>query len=68
MSCSLADVRAEPRRQWLERTRASVCGTGGCQSWYLGKSGSPTLDPSTLSELKVQLAKPDWNDFIERQA
>ncbi len=67
----LLSPKSEPSRQWLdavrETARASVWGTGGCQSWYLDETGTPTLDPSTLSELKVQLAKPDWNDFMERQ-
>ena len=49
-----------------ERARQSVWGSGGCQSWYLDKTGTPTLDPSTLSELQEQLAVPDWDHFIER--
>jgi cation diffusion facilitator CzcD-associated flavoprotein CzcO len=57
-------------RAWLDGVRAlaaeSVWGTGGCQSWYLDKTGTPTLDPSTLTELMEQLAAPDWSDFVER--
>lgn len=66
----LLSPREEPARQWLdevrERARQSVWGSGGCQSWYLDKTGTPTLDPSTLSELQEQLAVPDWDHFIER--
>lgn len=66
----LLSPREEPSRRWLEGVRAearrSVWGTGGCQSWYLDATGTPTLDPSTLSELQVQLAVPEWDDFIER--
>ncbi len=62
--------RAQPSQAWLEaiRTKAkdSVWGNGGCQSWYLDKTGTPTLDTSTLSELLAQLAVPAWEDFIER--
>jgi cation diffusion facilitator CzcD-associated flavoprotein CzcO len=54
---------------WLEdvraRAKASVWGTGGCQSWYLDRTGTPTIDPTPLSDLQVQLAKPDFGDFVE---
>jgi cation diffusion facilitator CzcD-associated flavoprotein CzcO len=54
---------------WLEsvreRARGSVWGTGGCQSWYLDKTGTPSLDPSPLSELQAQLATPNFADFVE---
>ena len=67
------DVLLAPRLEvasaWLEevreKARASVWGSGGCQSWYLDKTGTPTLDPSTLSELLARLAVPNWGDFIE---
>jgi cation diffusion facilitator CzcD-associated flavoprotein CzcO len=66
----LLSPREEPSRDWLEAIRAkareSVWGSGGCQSWYLDKTGTPTLDTSTLSELQAQLARPEWTDFIER--
>jgi cation diffusion facilitator CzcD-associated flavoprotein CzcO len=62
--------REEPSRHWLHGVRtlakASVWGSGGCQSWYLDKTGTPTLDPSTLSELQLQLHVPKWDDFVER--
>jgi cation diffusion facilitator CzcD-associated flavoprotein CzcO len=52
---------------WLdgvrELARNSVWGTGGCVSWYLDQTGTPTLNPITLSELKAQLARPDYADF-----
>lgn len=61
--------REAAARAWLEnvrdRARHSVWGTGGCQSWYLDKTGTPTIDPSTLSELQAQLAKPVLTDFVE---
>ena len=49
-----------------ERARASIWGTGGCQSWYLDKTGTPALDPITLPELKENLAAPRYEDFIAR--
>jgi cation diffusion facilitator CzcD-associated flavoprotein CzcO len=62
--------REEPSRRWLDGVRAlakdSVWGSGGCQSWYLDKTGTPTLDPSTLSELQAQLSVPKWGDFTEQ--
>ena len=55
-------------RIWLDSVRArasdSVWATGGCQSWYLDKTGTPTIDPSTLSELHAQLASVNWPDFV----
>jgi cation diffusion facilitator CzcD-associated flavoprotein CzcO len=66
----LLSPRDEPSRAWLdgvrEEARNSVWGMGGCQSWYLDKTGTPTLDPSTLSELQERLAVPEWDHFIER--
>lgn len=67
-------VQLAPRQEaavaWLEevreRARQSVWGSGGCQSWYLDKTGTPSLDPSTLSELQAQLATPDWSHYVER--
>lgn len=67
-------VAIQPReaaaRAWLddvrERASGSVWGTGGCQSWYLDKTGTPTIDPSPLSDLQAQLAEPQMADFIER--
>ena len=54
--------------KWLsgvrELARGSVWGTGGCVSWYLDKTGTPTLNPITLTELKQQLAAPDYSDFV----
>lgn len=53
---------------WLdgvrELARNSLWGTGGCQSWYLDKTGTPTLNPITLTELKAQIARPDYADFV----
>ncbi|MEY4159556.1 MAG: hypothetical protein RLZZ136_177 [Pseudomonadota bacterium] len=54
-------------QNWLEGVRElarkSVWGSGGCVSWYLDKTGTPTLNPITLSELRAQLAQPDYADF-----
>ena len=62
--------REAASRAWLDSVRArasdSVWATGGCQSWYLDKTGTPTLDPSTLSELEAQLAQVNWDDFMVR--
>ena len=46
-----------------ELARNSLWGTGGCVSWYLDKTGTPTLNPVTLTELKAQIAQPDYADF-----
>ena len=60
--------REEVSRDWLEGVRElarnSLWGTGGCQSWYLDSTGTPTLNPITLTELKQQLARPDYTDFV----
>jgi hypothetical protein len=48
------------------RAKGSVWGTGGCQSWYLDHTGTPTIDPSPLSELQAQLAEVRLEDFIEQ--
>jgi len=61
--------RETAARAWLdkvrEKARDSVWGSGGCQSWYLDKTGTPTLDPCTLSELLQELAEPVYADFDE---
>ena len=69
-----ADVAMAPRqeasRAWLDdvrrRASGSVWATGGCQSWYLDKTGTPTIDPSTLSELQQQLSAVRRDDYDER--
>ncbi|TVV73910.1 flavin-containing monooxygenase [Sphingomonas solaris] len=69
-----ADVAIVPRedaaRAWLddvrEQARGSVWGTGGCQSWYLDKTGTPSIDPTPLSELVTQLATVNLADYRER--
>jgi cation diffusion facilitator CzcD-associated flavoprotein CzcO len=57
----------EASRRWLsgvrELARNSLWGTGGCNSWYLDKTGTPTLNPITLTELKEQIARPNFDDF-----
>lgn len=60
--------KEEASRAWLEGVRElarnSLWGTGGCQSWYLDRTGTPTLNPITLTELKEQIARPDYADFV----
>ena len=60
--------REEVSRDWLEGVRElarnSLWGTGGCKSWYLDATGTPSLNPITLTELKQQLARPDYTDFV----
>ena len=64
----LLSPREEASRAWLEDVRElarnSLWGTGGCTSWYLDKTGTPTLNPITLTELKQQIARPDYGDYI----
>ena len=68
------DVLLSPRedvaRAWLEEVRVqarnSVWGTGGCVSWYLDKTGTPSLNPTTLSELQQVLREPVYADYEER--
>ena len=63
----LLSPREEAARGWLEGVRElarnSLWGTGGCVSWYLDKTGTPTLNPITLTELKAQIAQPNYADF-----
>ena len=71
---SAHDVLLAPRedvaRAWLEgvreQARNSLWGTGGCQSWYLDKTGVPTLNPTTLSDLQLVLREPHYADYVER--
>jgi len=64
----LLSPREDATQTWLEGVRElarnSVWGSGGCQSWYLDKTGTPTLNPITLTELKQQIARPDYADFV----
>ena len=68
------DVLLAPRtdvsQAWLEgvreQARNSLWGTGGCQSWYLDKTGTPTLNPTTLTELQAVLREPIFGDYEER--
>ncbi|MBV1917298.1 MAG: NAD(P)/FAD-dependent oxidoreductase [Sphingomonadaceae bacterium] len=66
----LITPREEVSREWQssvrERARTSVWGTGGCQSWYLDKTGTPAYDAVSLPELAQSLAAPDFDDFTER--
>jgi cation diffusion facilitator CzcD-associated flavoprotein CzcO len=48
------------------RSKESVWGTGGCDSWYLDRHGVPTLDPIPLSVLASQMARVKFDDFEER--
>jgi len=63
-------AREDAAKAWLEEVRAmarhTVWGSGGCQSWYLDKTGTPNIDPTPLVELAAQMASPDYSDFVER--
>ena len=60
--------REEAARAWLDEVRtranATVWASGGCTSWYLDASGTPALDPATLSELHARLAAVNRDDYI----
>lgn len=64
----LVSPSEDASRAWLEGVRelarGSLWGTGGCVSWYLDATGTPTLNPVTLTELKEQIARPDYADFV----
>lgn len=64
----LLSPREDASWTWLEGVRElarnSLWGTGGCTSWYLDETGTPSLNPITLTELKQQIARPDYADFI----
>ena len=61
----------EASEAWLdgvrERAAKTVWGTGGCQSWYLDKTGTPTIDASLLSELAARMVRPDFTHYVERK-
>jgi len=63
-------AREDAAHMWLdevrERARKTVWGSGGCQSWYLDKTGTPNIDPTPLDELSRQLATPVLADYNER--
>lgn len=67
---SLLCAREDAAEAWLDevrqKARQTVWGSGNCQSWYLDKTGTPNIDPTPLSDLKKQLAKPALADFVER--
>jgi cation diffusion facilitator CzcD-associated flavoprotein CzcO len=56
--------------EWLaqvrERAGNSVWATGGCQSWYLDKTGTPAYDAVSLPQLQASLAVPEMDDFEVR--
>jgi cation diffusion facilitator CzcD-associated flavoprotein CzcO len=66
----LLSPRKDVAQAWLQEVRAqarnSVWGTGGCVSWYLDKTGTPSLNPTTLSELQKVLREPVYADYEER--
>jgi cation diffusion facilitator CzcD-associated flavoprotein CzcO len=37
--------------------------TGGCQSWYLDKSGLPNLYPWRAEQYFTEISRPDFNEF-----
>jgi cation diffusion facilitator CzcD-associated flavoprotein CzcO len=62
--------REEKAKAWLdtvrERAMNSVWATGGCQSWYLDKTGTPAYDAVSLPQLQASLAAPVMDDFEVR--
>ena len=62
--------REDRAREWLaevrERAGNSVWATGGCQSWYLDKTGTPAYDAVSLPQLQASLAAPDMDHFEVR--
>ena len=62
--------REDRAREWLatvrERAGNSVWATGGCQSWYLDKTGTPAYDAVSLPQLQESLATPVMEDFEVR--
>jgi cation diffusion facilitator CzcD-associated flavoprotein CzcO len=62
--------REDRAREWLaqvrERAGNSVWATGGCQSWYLDKTGTPAYDAVSLPQLQASLAVPEMDDFEVR--
>lgn len=67
---SVLYAREDAAHAWLsdvrEKGRQTVWGSGGCNSWYLDKTGTPNIDPTPLEELSKQLAAPAFSDFVER--
>jgi cation diffusion facilitator CzcD-associated flavoprotein CzcO len=63
----LLKPREEATREWLsgvrELARTTVWAKGGCNSWYLDKTGTPTYNPVSISDLKQSMAEPIWDDF-----
>ena len=63
-------AKSEAAQAWLDevrqRARQTVWGSGGCQSWYLDKTGTLNIDPTQLDELARQLARPNLADFVEK--
>jgi len=47
--------------------RQTVWATGGCNSWYLDKTGTPAYNPVSITELKASMAEPVWGDYIEQR-
>jgi cation diffusion facilitator CzcD-associated flavoprotein CzcO len=61
--------REDATRKWLGGVRdlasQTVWGKGGCNSWYLDKTGTPAYNPVSITELKASMAEPVWDDFVE---
>lgn len=66
----LLSPREDAARAWLsmvrERALGSVWATGGCQSWYLDKTGTPAYDAVSLPQLQESLDHPILDDFVIR--
>ncbi len=63
--------KEDATRRWLDGVRdiarQTVWATGGCNSWYLDKTGTPAYNPVSITELKASMAEPVWGDYIEQR-
>ncbi|MDG2002738.1 MAG: NAD(P)/FAD-dependent oxidoreductase [Novosphingobium sp.] len=64
----LLTPREDATSDWLsgvrDLARQTVWATGGCNSWYLDKTGTPAYNPISITELKSSMATPIRDDFI----
>lgn len=64
--------RVEPKPAALTEFNAAVRDgmegtiwvTGGCQSWYLGPQGRPTMWPWTFERFRRDLREPNWDEYV----
>jgi len=64
----LLTPREDVARDWLagvrELARQTVWARGGCDSWYLDKTGTPAYNPVSITELKASMAEPVMEDYL----